>query len=79
MLLNFAELDPNTNRIKRVIQADCKERCESILGGKWEHTYWKANVQLGEDNVLCAMPDEEDRDMRMEILHEVTEAVNESE
>lgn len=38
--MHFAEIDPVTNLVMRVIVADCQEWCESELGGVWLRTYY---------------------------------------
>jgi hypothetical protein len=38
--MHFAEIDPETNIVKRVIVADAREWCEEHLGGVWKRTYY---------------------------------------
>lgn len=37
---HFAELEPETNVVLRVIVADTAEWCEENLGGTWVRTYY---------------------------------------
>lgn len=38
--MHFAEIDPATNTVLRVIVADSKAWCELRLGGTWVRTYY---------------------------------------
>jgi len=39
-MVHFAQIDTN-NMVSRIIVCDSKEWCESRLGGKWVHAYYK--------------------------------------
>jgi len=41
-MAHFAEIDPTTNVVLRVVVCDTKEWCEKRLGGKWVHTYYSS-------------------------------------
>jgi hypothetical protein len=38
--MHFAEINPKTNEVLRVIVCDSKEWCEKNLGGTWARTYY---------------------------------------
>jgi len=38
--MHFAELDPLTNEVIRVVVSDSREWCEQNLGGIWVRTYY---------------------------------------
>ena len=38
--MHYAEIDPQTNTVLRVIVCDSKEWCEQNLGGTWVRTYY---------------------------------------
>lgn len=40
LMVHFAEIDPETQLVKRVIVAESKEWCETQLGGTWARTYY---------------------------------------
>jgi len=39
-MVHYAEIDPTTNEVLRVIVCDSKEWCENNLGGTWVRTYY---------------------------------------
>lgn len=39
-MVHYAEIDPDTNVVKRVIVCESKEWCETTLGGTWVRTYY---------------------------------------
>lgn len=39
-MVHFAEIDPNTQVVLRVIVCDSKEWCEDKIGGTWVQTYY---------------------------------------
>jgi hypothetical protein len=43
---HYAELDPNTNTVLRVIVADTAEWCEQNLGGMWARTYYSTSGKV---------------------------------
>jgi hypothetical protein len=40
-MVHFAEIDPTTNIVKRIIVCDSKEWCEKTFGGTWVRTYYR--------------------------------------
>jgi len=40
-MVHFAEIDPTTNIVKRIIVCDSKEWCEKTFGGTWIRTYYR--------------------------------------
>lgn len=38
--MHYAEINPQTNEVLRVIVCDSKEWCESNLGGTWVRTFY---------------------------------------
>lgn len=46
MKMHFAELDPNTKVVTRVIVADSRDWCETSLGGTWVRTYYSTPGKL---------------------------------
>jgi hypothetical protein len=38
--MHFAEINPSTNEVLRIIVCDSREWCENNLGGKWARTYY---------------------------------------
>lgn len=39
-MVHYAEINPTTNEVLRVIVCDSKEWCEQNLGGTWVRTYY---------------------------------------
>jgi hypothetical protein len=40
-MVHFAEIDPTTNIVKRIIVCESKEWCEKTFGGTWIRTYYR--------------------------------------
>ena len=40
-MVHFAEIDPTTNIVKRIIVCESKEWCEKTFGGTWIKTYYR--------------------------------------
>ena len=40
-MVHFAEIDPTTNIVKRIIVCESKEWCEKTFGGTWVRTYYR--------------------------------------
>ena len=40
-MVHFAEIDPNTNIVKRIIVCESKEWCKKTFGGTWVRTYYR--------------------------------------
>jgi hypothetical protein len=40
-MVHFAEIDPTTNIVKRIIVCESKEWCEKTFGETWVRTYYR--------------------------------------